>query len=85
MAQHGNGISLIFARTDTAAFHDYVWPHVDALLFLRGRITFLRPDLSSPIANSGAPSVLLAYGDHNADLLRTCGLTGHYIDQRRLR
>jgi hypothetical protein len=85
MAQHGNGITLIFARTDTAAFHDYVWPHADALLFLRGRITFLRPDLSAPSANSGAPSVLLAYGDQNADLLRTCGLAGHYIDQRRLR
>lgn len=83
MADHGKGIALIFARTDTAAFHDFVWPHADALLFIRGRLTFLRPDLSAPIANSGAPSVLLAYGDEDADLLRTCGIPGHYIDQRR--
>jgi hypothetical protein len=85
MADHGKGIALIFARTDTAAFHEFVWPHADALLFIRGRLTFLRPDLSAPIANSGAPSVLLAYGHDDADLLRTCGIPGHYIDQRRLR
>lgn len=25
MVEHGNGISLIFARTETKAFFDYVW------------------------------------------------------------
>jgi len=82
MAEHGQGTALIFARTDTAAFHDFVWPHVDALLFLRGRLTFLLPDATAASANSGAPSVLLAYGANDAERLRTSGIAGHFVDQR---
>lgn len=64
MALHNHGIALIFARTDTRAFHQNVWPHADTLLFLKGRLTFHKP--SGEIApmghNSGGPSVLIAYG-----------------------
>lgn len=65
LALHGNGIALVFARTETEAFTTAVWPHASALLFLRGRLTFFRPDGSEPRAggNSGGPSVLIGYGD----------------------
>ena len=64
LALHGAGIALVFARTETRSFFDNVWPHAQGLLFLRGRLTFHRPDGSaSPKGyNSGGPSVLIAYG-----------------------
>lgn len=42
-AAHGDAIALVFARTETAAFHDHVWPKADAILFLRGRLQFRLP------------------------------------------
>lgn len=64
LALHGNGLALIFARTDTRAFHDNVWPFASRLLFLRGRLTFCMPSgtLAPMGHNSGGPSVLIAYG-----------------------
>ena len=35
-----NGIVLVFAKTDTSAFHDYVFGKAE-ILFLRGRVHFL--------------------------------------------
>ena len=88
MAEHRRGIALIFARTETAAFHRYVWPEASALLFLRGRLDFCtvdgqvgrRPDGSD--ANSGAPSVLCAYGHRDAEVLAFCGLDGAFVPLR---
>lgn len=64
MAEHNNGIALVFARTETKMFFSSVWPYAECLLFLRGRLTFHLPDGSRPRsgANSGGPSVLIAYG-----------------------
>jgi hypothetical protein len=64
MALHNDGIALVFARTDTRAFQQNVFPFATGLLFLRGRLTFHRPDGSMPPMghNSGGPSVLIAYG-----------------------
>jgi hypothetical protein len=46
LANHGTGTALIFARTETRVFFEQVWQRATALLFLRGRIKFLRADLS---------------------------------------
>ena len=64
LALHGNGIALVFARTETRMFTADVWPHASMLLFLQGRLTFNRPDGSAPRQghNSGGPSVLIGYG-----------------------
>lgn len=72
------GIALIFARTETRAFFDYVWDRADALFFIKGRIRFHRPD-GSLGDNSGAPSVLVAYGDKEVEALRNCGLEGKLV------
>lgn len=80
LAEHGQGTALIFARTETVLFHDLVWPAATAILFLRGRVTFLDPEGVSASANSGAPSVLIAYGDRDRDALATSGLAGHLVD-----
>jgi hypothetical protein len=79
LASHGRGTGLIFARTDTAFFHDTVWRKGSAALFLRGRIIFLRADGIPAENDGGAPSVLVAYGDDDADRLYRSGLEGHFV------
>lgn len=69
LSEHGDGIALVFARTETMMFHEHVWPQADAILFLKGRIHFLLPDGSRPGYSAGAPSVLIAYGMANAHAL----------------
>lgn len=76
LAEHGNGIALIFARTETAGFFDTVWGAADAVLFLRGRLHFHYPDGTRAPNNSGAPSVLAAYGPEAFRRLSTCSLDG---------
>lgn len=65
-AHRDGGIALIFARTETRTFHEMVWQRADAVLFPRGRITFLHADgtkhRASGSGNAGAPSVFVAYG-----------------------
>ena len=84
MALHGNGIALAFARTDTVMFHAWVWRRADAVLFLEGRPTFHRPDGTRAKGNSGGPICLIAYGEDNADVLRTCGLKGAFVMTERM-
>lgn len=78
-AHHGNAIALIFARTETRMFFDHVWAKADALLFLEGRLHFHHIDGSRAKANSGAPSVLVAYGKNNVAALITSGIPGRLI------
>ena len=81
-ADHGNAIALIFARTETRMFFEHVWPKASGLLFIEGRLHFHHVDGRRAPANSGAPSVLVAYGDNNADSLASCGIPGHLIRLR---
>jgi hypothetical protein len=82
MAAHDCGTALIFARTETDSFFRHVWASASALLFIRGRINFHLPDGSRAPANSGAPSVLCAYGTHDADVLAFCGIQGRFVPLR---
>ena len=77
--QHGNGIALIFARTETQMFFDHVWSKADALLFLKGRLHFYHVDGTRAKANSGAPSVLIAYGAENIKALARVRHWGKFI------
>lgn len=74
LASHGNGIALIFARTETKMFFDHVWKRADAVLFIEGRLHFHHVDGTRAKANSGAPSCLIAYGKNNVDALKSSGL-----------
>jgi hypothetical protein len=81
MALHDNGIALIFARTETNMFFDQVWEKATALLFLKGRLYFHHVDGTRAKANAGAPSVLIAYGVNNAQILRDSGIKGKFLWQ----
>ncbi len=82
LADHGNGICIIFARTDTAGFHEQVWNRADAILFMRGRLKFYRPNGKQAKANSGGPSCLVAYGAENATALVNSGIEGMIVYPR---
>lgn len=79
LADHGNGVALIFARTETAMFFEHVWEKADALLFLKGRLHFHHVDGTRAAANAGGPSVLIAYGRDNADSLRDSVIAGQFV------
>lgn len=82
LASHGDGIALLFARTDTDSFHTYVWPHASLLLFIRGRLRFHLSDGRRSKDNAGAPSVLVAYGTRAAHRLNASGLPGQLVVTR---
>lgn len=73
LAEHGNGIALIFARTDTRWWQESV-PSADAVCFIAGRLTFIPGAGQAVSGNSGGPSALIAYGAECAKAVRSCGL-----------
>ncbi len=79
LAAHGNGIALIFARTETTMFFNHCWTKASGMLFLKGRLYFHYPDGTKASSNSGGPSVLLAYGKNNVKALRESGLEGALV------
>jgi hypothetical protein len=79
MADHGNGIALLFARTDTAVFHKYVFKAADSILFVEGRFTFYDVTGKPASANSGGPSALIAYGGGNVEALMNSGIEGMHF------
>lgn len=87
MKEHNNGIVLIFSRTETRMFFDYVWDQCSAILFLGGRLRFLSADGTTADNNAGCGSVLIAYDNQpstlNHDQLQRCGLRGKFVSFRR--
>ena len=59
-------------------FFEHVWGKVAGALFLEGGLHFYQVDGTRAKGNAGGPSVLLAYGEENAQLLRQCPLKGAY-------
>lgn len=77
MAEHNNGIALIFARTDTIMFHEFVFK-AKAILFIKGRLSFY--DVHGVKGGTaGAPSCLVAYGDEAVKRLESCGINGKLV------
>ena len=77
LAGHGDGIALVFARTDTRWFHEYI-PRAEAICFIKGRIQFIDAPHALEYAagqykpkngGCGAASMLIAYGSTCADAL----------------
>lgn len=73
LADHGDGVALVFARTDTVWFQDCA-PRADVICFVRGRIRFVRPDGVPGHYTGGAPSALFAFGSECEAAVRACGL-----------
>lgn len=69
MVEHGDGIALLPARTETVMFYETVWPVANAICFMRGRPYFHLVTGQRGRANSGAPICLIAYGPENVSWL----------------
>jgi hypothetical protein len=78
LKNHGNGIALIFARTETKLFFKHIWDDAHALLFVKGRIKFYNL-AGQQCGTPGAPSVFIAFGENNAEVLKNSGIAGKFI------
>ena len=83
MAEHaGGGIALVFARTDTALWQDWIFPVSDSILFLRGRLRFC--DASGrELEPAPAPSALVSYSPADTGILLRAGLRGCLVPRAR--
>lgn len=78
MAEHNNGIALLYNRCDSKMFQDIIFEKAKAILFMRHRIKFYKPD-GTVGGSPGCGSILIAFGDNNADILKNCGIEGKFI------
>lgn len=81
MSEHRHGTALLFACTDSAEWHEHIWPNASAILFLRGRWHFHQPMTGKRFPTAtGTPIALVAYGDTDATALGECTLKGWLIN-----
>lgn len=78
MAEHNNGIALLFNRCDSAMFQDVIFKKATAMKFLRRRIKFYRPD-GTQGDSPGCGSILIAFGKENAEILEANELEGKFV------
>ena len=78
LATHGDGIALVFARTETRMFFEFIWNGADAIMFMRGRLAFYHAS-GLQGGHAGAPSCLIAYGDRNIRALKESGIGGALV------
>lgn len=79
MAVHKSGIALIFARTETAIWHNYIWPIANSIFFFEGRLWFHHPDGRRGSSNAGAPSALISYSDEDTKVICKANLKGSMV------
>jgi len=88
LAEHGQGIGLVFARTDTKWFHTYA-PMANAICFINGRVQFIpggkdknntlfadsyTAGIYQPKGGCGSASMLVAFGQKNVQTLLNSNL-----------
>lgn len=76
---HGDGIALVFARTDTGWFQSQIFEKANALFFPMRRIRFYKPDGTKGSYTGGAPSVFAAYGERNVQALASLQMDGRLV------
>lgn len=78
LAEHDNGIALLYNRCDSRMFQDIIFKKAIAMKFLRHRIRFYRPN-GTRGDSPGCGSILIAFGKDNAEILKACTIEGKYI------
>ena len=75
LAAHRNGIALVPNRTGADWWQDFA-ARSDGLLFVRGKIRFIRPD-GSEGASPGYGNVMMAFGSAMAEALQLSEIDGY--------
>lgn len=83
LAEHGNGVALVFARTETRTWFRCVWPEASSVLFLEGHLNFYHAAGNRSLKNCGAPCALVAYGAPNTQALAASQIRGHLVCLKR--
>lgn len=75
LANHGSGIALIFARTETNGFHSEVWSKAESIFFFRGRLRFhyASGEQGGP---ANAPSCLVSYSPEDTEVIASARDSG---------
>lgn len=79
LAEHGNGIALLYNRCDNKLFQNTVFPLSHSVMFLEDRICFYRPD-GTKGGRPGCGSVLVAFGTENAEAIQRSGIKGTIVE-----
>jgi hypothetical protein len=83
MIDHGNGIALVFSRTD-ASWCQEAMQAADAVLFMAGRVDFIPGNENKhKKGRAGAGTVLFAFGTPNAIALQRLERYGTFFQTRR--
>jgi len=69
LAEHGSGIALTFARTETNGFHAEVWEKAYCVFFFRGRLSFGLSGSGEIKDRCNAPSCLIAYSLEDSEAI----------------
>lgn len=69
LAEHGYGIALVFARTETKGFHEAVWKKADSVFFFKGRLKF-RTVTGNIRSTANAPSCLISYSPADTAIIK---------------
>lgn len=81
MSDHGNGIALVFSRTD-AMWCQEAMRTCDAMLFISGRVEFVPGHENKHKASrSGAGNVMFAWGDRHVMALSRMRDFGYFINK----
>lgn len=87
LADHGQGIALVFTRTDTPWWQAAV-DRAGLVCFIAGRVEFVPGDPAfRKRSRSGAPSCLLAFGEECAEAVERADLgrcLSARVDRRRM-
>lgn len=75
LAEHGRGIALIFARTETIGFHDVIWNKAHAIFFFKGRLRFYHVS-GERGGTANAPSCLVSYSPEDTASLVNAEMNG---------
>lgn len=77
LAEHGSGLALIFARTETTGFHAQVWNKAHAVFFFRGRLCFhyVTGEKGGP---ANAPSYIVAYSEADTESVVVAASAGKF-------
>lgn len=82
LADHGKGVALIFARTETKGFHEVVWGRAHSVFFFQGRIHFHYVD-GRRSDGANAPSCLVAYSPSDTASIEEAWLNGKLVYLRK--
>lgn len=76
LADHGDGIALVFGRLDTK----WLQPFIGGGFFaIKGRVRFIDEMTLKPATSAGAPSILIPFGRKNIGAILSSNIEGKWF------